>query len=239
MRSAVAIILAITIFLTSLAFPAAVASQASQGHVSYQVSVTGPSGNKSLIVQESVSPSISTGKSLLTIGLIGDMQNLTYSRLVNSSDALLFPYMILPSTNQSLTYQSSNYSITLSANLVGTSSVTFNGSSYKLSDYVFNAALTIGTGNTNRVSGSIEAFPSSLIYSARADLNGTTVQLKLLATNLPLDPQATGSTSQAEAIAMSSVGAAALAIVALIGFKRYRRKSASAQPNSKPSYWVD
>ena len=220
--------------------PIVAASQTTQGYVNYQITLSSSSTTSSLTIRESVSPSSSSGFSLLTLELMGAQQNLTYSRLVNSSFPLLFPYMIYPANNQSISYQTRNYSINLSVTQIGSSSVTFNGSSYKLTEYTFWASVSFENSTTKTVSGSLNTFPSSLIYSAQLAVNGTTAEIQLLSTNLALDPQASGSMTQTEAIAMSGIGAAGLAITAFVGVKRFgRRKHESVQSDTKPSYWVD
>ncbi len=221
-------------------FPIVAASQMQQGYVSYQVTFSNSSLIRSFTVKESVVPSTSSGLSLLTLQLTGTQQNMTYSRFVNSSSSLLFPYMIFPANNQSISYQIGNHSISLLMNQIGSSTVLFNGSTYNLKQYGYTASLSFQNGTTMVVSGSLYTFPSSLIYSVQFETNGATTKIQMLSTNLPLDPQSTGSSAQTEAIAMSSIGAAGVAIAAFAGFRKLRKKrSESVQSDSKPSYWVD
>ena len=228
----------IAIFLC--ASPIATASLGTQGYVNYHVTLAGPNAIKSFTVMESVSPTATSGLSLLTLTLTGVQQNLTYSRLLNSNTPLLFPYMIFAVNNQSISYHNQNYSVALSVKRSSSSSIMFNGSNYELTQYAFNASISAANLPSGDVSGNIDVFPSSLIYSAQAKFNGTTASFQLLSTNLQLDPAAPGM-SQTEAITVSGVGVAIVAIAAFVGIKKLaqRSKPDASFSGSKPSYWVD
>lgn len=122
----------------------------------------------------------------------------------------------------------------------GSSSVVFNASKYQLTDYSATGTLTTGSGAAHEISGNIDTFPSSLIYSVTFASNGTSVSLELVSTNLPLDP-ASGAIGQTEAVAVSGLGVAVVAIAAFFGMKKIskRSKSSTDLSDAKPPYWVD
>jgi len=220
--------------------PIVYASQSTQSYAAYRITLTNGNVSKSFTVNETVQPSSASGFSILTISLAGANENLTYSKVVNSSSSLLFP--ILPvSNNQSIIYQNRNYSVRLSIDRTGSTSVTFNGSSYQLIDYNFSATFRSSNYSSRSLNGEISVFPSDLVYSAQVRYNQTTLNLQLLATNLSLDPPATGPASLVEPIAFSAVGAVVVFVGMLYGIRRFRKKPAteSSPADGKPSYWVD
>ena len=184
-------------------------------------------------MNESVTPSSSAGESVIFLTVQGTQSNFTYSHVVNSS-LTLFPY--LPAiSNQSYSYSDSSYTASGTISQQGTSQVTFQGSSYTLTDYSFSA--NVGSANgSHTITGTVSAFPSDLVYSATAQSNGTSVAATLTATSLALS-----GTTAAPALQAVSAGAGlslAAGAVALSLGVRMKRKQAAAGP-SNPDHWVD
>ncbi len=230
----------LTLVLLVSVSPLVYASQATKNYATYSVTLTNGNYSQSFTVKESVQPSSVSGFSILTLTLAGMKENLTYSKVVNSSSSMLFP--LLPvANNQSIVYRNQNYSVSLSINRTGTSSVTFNGSSYRLTNYNFNASLTFLNYSHKSFNGHVSVLPSSLVYSAQIRFNQTTLTVQLLSTNLSLDPPASNSANFGEMIAVSVVGAAVVLLGILYGIKRISRKpeTQTSPQDGKPPYWVD
>ncbi len=212
------------------------AAQTTQGYVAYSVTLGGPSGDKSFLVNETVQLSSSAGLSNFFLNLVGQDQHLTYSRLVNSSTNL-FPYLPVLS-NQSLSYAGKNYSFTLALTAAGTGTVSFQGSSQNTKSFGLVFSATYGA-QTFRGTGSIIVFPSALVYSATIQTDANyNLKVVLTATNLPLvDPPGMNQTA-AIITAGAGVGAAALVIPLLI---RRRRNShiVSGTADERPIHWAD
>ncbi len=214
--------------------PMASATQGNQEYVSYNVTLTNGMGTTSVIVNESVTPA-TQGLSLVSISLSGNNTSLSYSRDVNSS-SLLFPYMLPVIGNQSFSYGTSGYSLRFSVNRTGYSQGTFNGTSYQLTEYSFVASLASSNGTVS-ASGQIYALPSSLVYSVDAVFNSTaSVSIKLLSTNLAIDPPA--SDPGYSNVVVASVVVAAVAATGIF-YAVKRPRATPATPSANPSYWVD
>jgi len=203
----------------------------SSGYVAYSVQVTQNGTTRVASVNESVTPS--AGESIVSLAVRGTQTNFTYSHVVNSS-LTLFPY--LPAiSNQSYSYSNSSYTVSATISQQGTSQVTFQGSSYTLTDYAFSA--NVGSANgTHAITGTVSAFPSDLVYSATAQSNGTSVAATLTATSLSLSGTAAAPALQA-ASAGIGLSLAAGAVALSLGV-RMKRKQAPAGP-SNPDHWVD
>lgn len=213
----------------------AFAQTTSPQFASYSVGGTVRGQSFYALVNESVAPSSASGFSDLTLQITSAMQNLTYSKIVNSTDVIMpyFPTI----ANQSLTYQFHNYSITATIDQAGTGSVTFDGQTYTVSNFTFNVMVS-GRTQTS-IQGSASVFPSGLTYTAEIVANGTnTVNVQLQSTNLPLTSQSDPPKTTTSVAVVGGVGS----ILAGLGaFVVYRRKSASQteNPESKPLYHVD
>jgi hypothetical protein len=220
--------------LLLLATPIAVASQPSQGFAAYKVTVTLPSGQHSVLVNESLRPSDKAGFSTLMLQLTGGEQNLTYSRLVNASTNLL-PYLpSLPA--QSFDYSNrTRYSIHVNFSSSGTTSVTFHGSQYTLNAYSITVRASYGNMSVS-AHGTVETFPSTLVYSASASGGGMIeVQVLLQATDLPLvDPSLQTATV---AFVGAGIGVGGIALAAALLVRRRERNSRTQE--QKPMHWVD
>ncbi len=220
--------------LILLASPGVIASQPSQGFAAYEVAVTLPSGPHSALVNESLLPSDRPGLSTLTLRVTGGDQNLTYSRLVNASADLL-PYL----TNllaQSFDYSNgTGYSIQANFSSGGTTTATFRGTEYTLSVYSVTLQSSDGNGSV-KAQGTVETFPSTLVYSVSASEEGKfQVQAVLQATDLSLvdPPPQTAMTSYVGA----GIGVGGVALAAALLVRRKERKAGTQE--QKPMHWVD
>jgi len=209
------------------------AAPVSRGYVVYGVQVTGNGVQNTLTVNESVTPSSTASKSILSLSVKATSSNLTYSHLVNSS-LTVFPY--LPAiTNQNFTYGNKNYTVTAKISQQGTSQVSFQGKSYTLTNYAFSATMASAKG-AQTITGTVSAFPSDLVYSVSAKVNATQVAVTLKSTSLSLATAAASPALQATSagVGLSLAGAA----IALSLGIRARQKHRAPQP-SKPDHWVD
>jgi len=211
----------------------AAAAQPVNGFAAYKISLSSPVGQRSMLVNESVSPSDRAGFSDLVLQLIGAQQNLTYSRLVNASEDFL-PY--LPNVALlSLVYgNSTSYSLHVNTSATGTADVTFEGSQYTMNVFAISVAASYG-GKSIEGNGTVETFPSALIYSASIGSSLVRLDTVLQATDLPLtspDSQMPAATYVGTGV---GIGAAALGGAFLIR----RRERKTKQPEEKPLHWVD
>lgn len=222
--------LALAVLLVS---SSGVAAQSGSGFVAYNIDVTTPSGQHSVVVNETVGPSAKVGFSDMILQIVGSQQNLTYSRLVNSS-SVFFPYLSAMTT-QALAYSGgagSGLDVNFSA--AGTTTVSFQGSQYTLTKYSFSASGTYGNMSVG-VNGTLEAFPSTLLYSADVSGHNISVQAVIQATDLQLAQPVTASPSTTVVGAGIGIGGFALAAALLV--RRRGRKSQSQ--GEKPLHWVD
>jgi len=212
---------------------AAAASQPVTGFVTYQVSLTSPKGQHSVIVNETVGPSAKAGYSDLVLQLFGTLQNLTYSKFVNSSE-VLFPY--LPSVApQSFDYSNgTKYSVHVNVTVAGTKMVTFRGGQYTLDVLAISLSATYGTKSVE-ANGTIETFPSTLVYSAVVGNSTARLQAVLQATNLSLN----SSAPQMATAAYVGAGAGIGALVLGGAFLLKRRERRVKNQEEKPLHWVD
>lgn len=211
----------------------AFAVQPSTGFATYSISVVSPKGVHSVLINETVSPSTKAGYSDLVLQLLGGEQNLTYSRLVNASESL-FPF--LPSLGtQSFDYSNGTaYSVHLNVTTSGTTPVMFKGGQYNLNVLTVSAAASFG-GRSVRTNGTVETFPSTLVYSASLGNGTARLQALLQATDLPLVSTPPQTTTAAYIGAGVGIGALVLGGAFLM---RRREKKAEKQ-GVKPLHWVD
>jgi len=217
------------IFVTA----SAAAAQPVSGFVTYSVTVTSPEGEHSVLVNETVQQSKSSGFSDLTLQIIGGQQNLTYSRLVNASENL-FPFLPALGT-QSFDYSNGTaYKVHINFTTSGTAQVTFKGANYSLN--VLRVSIDASYGARSfRTNGTVETFPSALVYSAGLGNATARLQAVLQATDLPLG---TSSPSMPTA-AYVSAGAGIAALVVGGFFLLKRRGKRVEKQAEKPLYWVD
>jgi MYXO-CTERM domain-containing protein len=211
----------------------AAAAQPVRGFATYKITLSYPMGQRSVLLNESSAPSDRAGYSDLVLELIGTQQNLTYSRLVNASDDFL-PY--LPSiAPQSLNYSSgAMYSLHASVTASGTKDVMFQGSQYTANVLTISFAASFGNRSLTGT-GTVETFPSALVYSASFGASLFKLDVVLVATDLPLTLPDSPSPAAAYVGAGVGMGAAALGGAFLIR----RRERKTKQPEGKPLHWVD
>ena len=213
--------------------PVALAAQPLTGSASYKITLSSPMGTHSVLVNETVKGSDRVGFSDLILQLTGSTQNFTYSKLVNSSEALL-PFMpTVPS--QSFDYANKTFSLHANLTQVNPESVSFQGSSYTMNVYAIS--LTGSYGNRSfATAGTIESFPSSLVYSVTLS-SGILFQASVVlqGTNLPLSqPSTTAATA-----AYAGAGLTAVGVTAAAAFVIRRRDRRSKAQEQKPLHWVD
>ncbi|MHB8565549.1 MAG: hypothetical protein ACYC7D_04315 [Nitrososphaerales archaeon] len=224
----------LVLFITfAMASPIAVSGQGSSGYVAYSITATNSTRTISANVNETITPS-TTGLSTLSLQLISSMSNFSYSRLVNSSQAL-FPY--LPVTgNQSFSYQYHNYFISASITQTGTGSATISGATYPTTEYTFSVSVSKLNGSQMSASGQLSTFPSGLVNSITASSNGYTINIQLLETNLALN----STSSSPDTTTMAIVGGTGTLAAGVGAFAFFRRKKESVNANEeKPLYHVD
>jgi len=227
-------VLAVGLVLAVLLVAAtAVAAQPELGFATYKVEATLPTGQHSMLVNESVAQSSKPGFSDLILQLIGSQQNLTYSRFVNATTN---PFPFLSSlASQSIDYNNATTgSIHANFSAAGTTSVTFQGSQYTMN--VFSFAISGSHAGRNlRLNGTLETFPSSLVYSTQAGNSTVSVRAVLVATDLQLSQSSTQAPTAAYVGAGVGLGGVAIAAAFLV---RRRDKKVQKQ-EQKPSHWVD
>lgn len=211
----------------------AVASQPARGFVTYQVSLTSPKGQHSVLVTETVGPTSKAGYSDLILQFFGKQQNLSYSRFVNASN-VLFPY--LPNiASHSFDYTNgTKYSLHVNLTSSGATMVTFKGGQYSLSVLAISISGSYGP-RTFRANGTVDTFQSSLVYSASLGNGTAKVEAVLQATDLPLNQSSPQASTAAYVGAGLGIGALALGGVFLI---RRRTKKVESK-GEKPLHWVD
>lgn len=226
--------------LTSFAFvlPTFAATGQNSGQfVAYTITATNSTTTYSAVVNETVSPSSTSGQSILTLQLTSSSTNYTISKLVNSSLAIL-PY--LPSIgNQSFSYQGHNYTVSISLAKTGTQSATVSGTTYTATNYEFQVSGSGLNGFSGSASGQLSVLPSGLLYSASVNAMGYSIQVALLATNATL-----GSSNSSSPSAPIVIGGGVGAVAAGLGlFALYKKKNSgsevSAEQGEKPLYHVD
>ena len=211
----------------------AAAAQPVRGFATYTVSVTSPLGGRSVVVNETVSQSDKAGYSDLVLQLLGGQQNLTYSKLVNASENL-FPYMPKVGT-QSFEYSNGTaYSVHVNVTTSGTTTAMFKGTQYTLNVLVLSVSASFGS-KSFKTNGTVDTFPSALVYSASVGNSMVRLRVVLQATNLPLDASSPQAAPAAYVGAGVGIGALVLGGAFLM---RHRDKRAEKQVE-KPLHWVD
>ena len=216
-----------------LASSSAAAAQPVRGFATYAVSFTSPMGGHSVVVNETVGPSDKTGYSDLILQLFGGGQNLSYSRLVNESENL-FPYLPNVGT-QSFDYSNGTaYSFHVNVTASGTTTAMFRGTQYTLSVLHVSVSASYGSRSV-RANGTVETFPSTLVYSASVGDGALRLQAVLQATDLPL--VATSPQMAPAAYIGAGVGIGALALGG--AFLLTHRNKKVEKEGEKPLHWVD
>jgi hypothetical protein len=209
------------------------AAQPVKGFATYKISLSSPMGQQSMLLNESYSPSDRSGYSDLVLQLIGTQQNLTYSRLVNASENFL-PYLPTMAL-QSLDYSNgTRYSLHVNVTASGTSAVTFQRSQYTMNVLALSVAASYGNRSI-KANGTVETFPSALVYSANFGGGFVRLDAVLQATNLPLTSPVSQTPNATYVGAGVGIGAVALGGAFLIR----RRERKTKHPEEKPLHWVD
>ncbi|MDA4126180.1 MAG: hypothetical protein OK452_03105 [Thaumarchaeota archaeon] len=219
--------------VSMLLVSSAAASQSARGFVTYQVSLTSPKGQHTVLVTETVGPTSKAGYSDLILQLFGKQQNLSYSRFVNASNNI-FPYLPNIATRSFDYTNGTKYSVHVNLTASGTTMVTFKGSQYALSVLAISISGSYGP-RIFRANGTVDTFPSSLVYSASFGNGTTKVEAVLQATDLPLNQSSTQASTAAYVGAGVGIGVLALGGVFLI---RRRTKKVESK-GEKPLHWVD
>jgi hypothetical protein len=227
--------------LLSFAFFVPVASAQSSDlgthYVVYSVSASGPNRTVSATVNETVVQNSNSALASVTLQVVSNYANLSYSKLVNATHELL---PILPSLGtRSIQLSRGNASISASVTQTGTQRIEFSGANYSVTDYSFSISVQ-GEKMSGSASGQLSLFPSGLVYSATIDVNGTrTVSAQLLSTNIALGASpSSGSNTTTIAVAGGSVSVAT-GVGALAFFRHGRKESSSSSSEAKPLHWVD
>jgi Tfp pilus assembly protein PilV len=240
-------ILAVSLLSLATILPATISAAASSNSQYAAYSVTGTNSTRtfSATVNQTIAPdSAKSGFSIITLALGFSSSNLTYSKVVNSSEAL-FP--VIPSIgNQSFTYQYHNYSISATISEIGSGSVSFNGATYTTSNYDFSVSVTnsSGGGQPMTASGQLSTLPSGLLYSASISARSYKVTIMLVGTNLApgSDPASSRmTTTTAAEVAAGGIGTVAVGVGAFAFFKRKgsAAKAGTTTEEQKPLHHVD
>ncbi|HVB11741.1 MAG TPA: hypothetical protein VNE86_01310 [Nitrososphaerales archaeon] len=229
-----------TMAILSFALVMPVASGQSSGpqYVVYSINAIGPNHTLSATVNETVLPNSNNGLSSVTLQVISNYANLSYSKLVNASQKIL---PILPSIGtRSIDITIKNATVSASVTQTGTQSISFSGANYPITNYSFNLSVQKAQKSVS-ASGQLAVFASGLVYSATININGTrTVSVQLLSTNLPLGASSSSSNGTTTTIAVAGGSVSILAGVGAFAFFKYGKKNpAGSSSEAKPLHWVD
>ena len=176
----------------------------------------------------------------VSLQVISNYANLSYSKLVNASQKLLPMIPSMGTTSFHTTIKNATISVTVTQ--TGTQSISFAGASYTITNYSFNISVQ-GTHKSVSASGQYAVFPSGLAYSATVNINSTaTVNAHLLSTNVPLNASSGASGSTTTTMAVAGGGLSLLAGVGAFAFFKREKKSSSnggSEAETKPLHWVD
>ncbi len=241
-----------TILLISSVLLVGVSSAAligpTQGYVTYRITLnSNQTQTEILTLNETAQPTSRTGFVDLSISVLSNVRNFTYSNAINSSSfPEIFPYLV-GINNQSITYGANGLSAVVYVRNTASTQITFNGRTYTGTSYHVTVSATYSpqlleiAGN-----GTIVTLPSGLIYSVQLQqINGYSVDAQLLKTSLPIEVATTSSLPVGLAlVTIGLLGAIAFAVPSI--FIRWRKKpkreqapSTQPQAEEKPSYWVD
>jgi len=205
-------------------------------YAAYKVTGGAEGHSFSAVINETVAPSSTSGMSDVTLQIASNMANLSYSKIMNSSQVIL-PYFPTIS-NQSLTYQFSNYSMSATINQAGSGSVTYNGKTYAISNYTFR--VSVSGKSQMSASGSASVLPSGVVYSAWIVANGTDmISVQLLGTNLSLNAQSSSSQMTTSIAVAGGAGSILAGVGAFVFYKRKGKTPSESAGESKPLYHVD
>jgi hypothetical protein len=222
--------LALVVLLLS---SSAAAAQSDREFAAYRVSVSTPKGVHSVIINETVGPSDKVGYADMILQFVGTEQNFTYSRFVNASENF-FPYLPFVG-NQSIQYDNGTaYRFQVNITTAGTASTTFKGTQYTMNLMTVSASVRFGNMSA-KGSGTVETFPSTLVYSASVGNSTYKLQAVLQATDLSLNAPSSQMTTAA--VVGAGIGVGAVAVIGAFWFRR--REHRVATQGEKPLHWVD
>jgi len=227
-------------------------------------SSTSTPASGSYTVTETVSPGSNASIDTLLLAVAGGAGNFSYSRSINSS-TLVQPF--LPAiANQSFTYGANGTSVAATIARNGTVPLTFQGKSYSLASYAYSLELSFtmpslgglnitglgpmsgllqgqissalpSSNQTTKLTGSILAFPSGLVYSVAGSVPGlASFSITLLSTTLPLNA---GAASAATQVASIGIGAGAIVSALALGMGVRHRRQKQENVERRPDHWVD
>jgi hypothetical protein len=204
----------------------------SSGYAVYSVQVTGNGTSHDFSIKENVTPSSTSGESIVSLVMQGTQSNFTYSRFVNSS-LVIFPFM--PAiTGNNFSYAGASGNMTANVAMQGTTQVTFNNQSYTMNEYTFSSTMNSVQG-AYAMTGTVSTFPSDLIYSVVTGYNNTQITAKLTSTSLPLSVSSLSPMAQT---ASAGIGLSLVAGVVALSLAVKLRSKPQA-PEAKPDHWVD
>ena len=229
-----------TMAILSFAVVMPIASAQSSGsqYVVYSINAIGPNRTLFATVNETVLPNSSSGLTSVTLQVISNYANLSYSKLVNASQKIL---PILPSIGtRSIGLTIRNATVSANVTQTGTQSISFSGANYAITNYSFSLSVQKAQKSASAI-GQLAVFASGLVYSATININGTrTISVILLSTNLPLGGSSSSSKSTTTTIAIAGGSVSILAGVGALAFLKHGRKdSAGSSSEAKPLHWVD
>jgi len=247
MRFLVAIILLISSVLL-VGVSNAVLIGPTQGYVTYRITVNSNQTQAEILtLNETTRPASQSGFVVLSINVLSNVRNFTYSNTVNSSSFLeIFPYLV-GVNNESISYGANGISAVIRVRNTASTQVTFDGVPYMGTSYQVTVSATYSpqafeiAGN-----GTIVTMPTGLIYSVQLQqVNGYSTNAQLLQTSLPVEVATASSLPVGIAlVTIGLLGAIAFAIPSVFVWwrKRPKREQAPSTPpetEEKPSYWVD
>jgi len=224
----------VLVSVTLLTVPIPCFASSPKGFVVYSVTYSSVGNSGSFVVNETVAPGSTSGFDDFLLRVTSISTNFTVSKVINSSIAN-FPY-VPAITNQTFTFERNSTTVSASVLQTGSSSVDFGGSSYSLTVYTANLALSSPKGGFAS-SSTVKAFPSGLLYSVVGTIGkSTSFAVVLLATSLSLQGPAASSTAQAVSVA---VGGTAVAGMVALTYGFGIRKKSKPETRERPDYWVD
>ncbi|MGP8125861.1 MAG: hypothetical protein ACLQEQ_08390 [Nitrososphaerales archaeon] len=220
-----------------LSTSAVLASKSNEGFAAYSVIVTQQGGPEhSVVVNETVSGAAKVGFSDQILQLTGEGQNVTYSKLVNSSQNY-FPYLT-NALSQSFEFSNgSTLAVHSNFSAAGTAETSFQGSKYSLTvfDIDFGGTYANRTASAN---GTVEVFPSSLVYSVKIGNSTALIDAVLQSTDLPLTQPSAGMGTTAAYVG-AGLGIGGVAAGAALVVRHREQKARTQDEKKKPLHWVD
>ncbi len=180
--------------ISSLSFAAAQSTSLQGSFVKYSIQATSPKHQIQGTLQKQVLQDYGDGR--VKVRLSGNFTDTRFSIERNvTANRVHFP--VLPSLDGfSFSVSRKNVSVSITAKLVGTEDVVFQGGSHKVNVTSFSAEVSYYNGTTTsmvKIQGTVRTFHSGLLYHFEASKESPTATFaaSLLATNLDLDSPST------------------------------------------------